>query len=112
MEGVEAKRLVAAYVQLYPLFQAAYQELGYPHGYFNDRLVQAIDDLLATPDVAGAAARAAEGALRVRRSRARGALGGTEDHAAHGQRERGAGEGQAARDQARDTRSATTARRP
>jgi hypothetical protein len=51
MEGVEAKRLVAAYVQLYPLFQAAYQELGYPQGYFNDRLVQTIDDLLATPDV-------------------------------------------------------------
>jgi hypothetical protein len=52
MESVEAKRLVATYVQLYPLFQAAYQELGYPNGYFNDRLVQAIDDLLATPDVA------------------------------------------------------------
>lgn len=52
MEAVDAKRLVAAYVQLYPLFQAAYQELGYPTGYFNDRLVQAIDDLLATPNVA------------------------------------------------------------
>lgn len=52
MEGVEAKRLVVAYVQLYPLFQAAYQELGYPKGYFNDRLVQAIDDMLAAPDVA------------------------------------------------------------
>jgi len=51
MEGVEAKRLVAAYVRLYPLFQSAYQELGYPNGYFNDRLVQTIDDLLATPDV-------------------------------------------------------------
>jgi hypothetical protein len=52
MEGVEAKRLVATYVRLYPLFQTAYQELGYPQGYFNDRLVQAIDDLLAAPDVA------------------------------------------------------------
>jgi hypothetical protein len=52
MEGVEAKRLVAAYVQLYPLFQSAYQELGYPNGYFNDRLVEAMDDMLATPDVA------------------------------------------------------------
>ncbi|MGH6612302.1 MAG: DUF3014 domain-containing protein, partial [Burkholderiaceae bacterium] len=28
-----------------------YQELGYPNGYFNDRLVQVIDHLLATPDV-------------------------------------------------------------
>jgi len=52
MEGVEAKRLVATYVQLYPLFQSAYQELGYPNGYFNDRLIQAIDDMLAAPDVA------------------------------------------------------------
>jgi hypothetical protein len=51
MEGVEAKRLVATYVQLYPLFQAAYQELGYPNGYFNDRLIVAIDDMLAAPDV-------------------------------------------------------------
>lgn len=51
MEGVESKRLVAAYVRLYPLFQKAYEELGYPNGYFNDRLVQAIDDLLAAPDV-------------------------------------------------------------
>lgn len=51
MEGVEAKRLVATYVQLYPLFQTAYQELGYPNGYFNDRLIVAIDDMLAAPDV-------------------------------------------------------------
>ena len=51
MEQVEAKRLVNTYVRLYPLFQSAYQELGYPNGYFNDRLVQAIDDLLATPEV-------------------------------------------------------------
>ena len=51
MEGVEAKRLVATYVQLYPLFQTAYQELGYPNGYFNDRLIVAIDDMLAAPEV-------------------------------------------------------------
>jgi hypothetical protein len=51
MEGADAKRLVATYVQIYPLFQSAYQELGYPNGYFNDRLIEAIDDLLATPDV-------------------------------------------------------------
>ena len=40
----------------YPLFQQAYQELGYPGGYFNDRLVDAIDNALATPDVGGAVA--------------------------------------------------------
>ncbi|MEO8753420.1 MAG: DUF3014 domain-containing protein [Casimicrobiaceae bacterium] len=55
MEAVEARRLVAAYVRLYPLFQSAYEELGYPNGYFNDRLVQAIDDLLAAPDIAAPA---------------------------------------------------------
>ena len=53
MEGVPARRLVTTYVQLYPLFQAAYQELGYPNGYFNDRLVSVIDLMLATPAVDG-----------------------------------------------------------
>ena len=52
LEAPEAKKLVAAYVLLYPLFQSAYQELGYPNGYFNDRLVVAIDDLLAAPEAA------------------------------------------------------------
>ncbi|HVN99509.1 MAG TPA: DUF3014 domain-containing protein [Steroidobacteraceae bacterium] len=39
----------SVYQRYYPLFQRAYQDLGYPQGYFNDRLVAAIDDLLATP---------------------------------------------------------------
>jgi DUF3014 family protein len=41
------------YQHFYPLFQRAYEDLGYPHAYFNDRLVAAIDDLLATPKPAG-----------------------------------------------------------
>jgi hypothetical protein len=41
------------YRQYYPLFQRAYEDLGYPKGYFNDRLVEVIDDLLATPHVTG-----------------------------------------------------------
>ena len=49
LEHVEPQALVAWYVQHYPLFQQAYRELGYPQGYFNDRLVQAIDDMLAAP---------------------------------------------------------------
>jgi hypothetical protein len=52
-ETVGGKKLVATYVHFYPLFQEEYQTLGYPKGYFNDRLVEAIDDLLATPDVKG-----------------------------------------------------------
>jgi len=51
--AVDTGKLVAAYVHLYPLFQQAYEDLGYPNGYFNDRLVEVIDHLLATPDVKG-----------------------------------------------------------
>ena len=41
------------YRRLYPLFQQAYEELGYPGRYFNDRVVEVIDQLLATPEVPG-----------------------------------------------------------
>ncbi|MCC6207629.1 MAG: DUF3014 domain-containing protein [Gammaproteobacteria bacterium] len=53
MEGLDTRRVVDAYVHLYPLFQNAYRELGYPKAYFNDRLMLAIDNLLATPEVSG-----------------------------------------------------------
>lgn len=49
----DPKALAAVYFRLYPLFQQAYENLGYPGKYFNDRMVQAIDSLLATPDVPG-----------------------------------------------------------
>ena len=52
-EAVDTKQLVAAYVRFYPLFQRAYQEQGYPSGYFNDRLIDAIDDMLAAPEIQG-----------------------------------------------------------
>lgn len=52
-ETVSLKDLVATYVRFYPLFQQAYVELGYPKRYFNDRLIAAIDNLLATPQVQG-----------------------------------------------------------
>jgi hypothetical protein len=52
-ENVDLRQAVAAYVRLYPLFQRAYEELGYPGRYFNDQLVEVIDLLLATPDVTG-----------------------------------------------------------
>ena len=38
------------YRQLYPQFQAAYESLGNPDGYFNDRVIEVIDHLLATPE--------------------------------------------------------------
>jgi hypothetical protein len=52
-EGVDTTRAVALYLHFYPLFQQAYVELGYPDGYFNDRLVEVIDHLLEAPEVQG-----------------------------------------------------------
>ncbi|HUG77317.1 MAG TPA: DUF3014 domain-containing protein [Burkholderiales bacterium] len=51
MQVVDSRALVAAYVRAYPLFQRAYEELGFPGKHFNDRLMEAIDDLLAAPEV-------------------------------------------------------------
>jgi hypothetical protein len=51
LNDVDPHALVAWYKHNYPLFQEAYRELGYPRGYFNDRLIVAIDDMLAAPDV-------------------------------------------------------------
>jgi hypothetical protein len=48
-ESLPVQRSVAWYVQFYPQLQQAYQDLGFPQGYFNDRLVEVIDQLLATP---------------------------------------------------------------
>lgn len=51
LEKLDTARVASTYREVYPLLQAAYEELGYPNKYFNDRLVAVIDDLLATPDV-------------------------------------------------------------
>ena len=53
IEGLPAAQLEALYRKYYPLFQEAYEELGYPDAYFNDRMVDVIDHLLATPEVTG-----------------------------------------------------------
>ncbi|WP_295371418.1 DUF3014 domain-containing protein [uncultured Pseudacidovorax sp.] len=52
-ESLDAARVAGVYARLYPLFQQAYEELGYPGRYFNDRLVAVIDHLLAAPEPAG-----------------------------------------------------------
>ena len=49
VESVDTVRAVALYKLLYPLFQRAYEALGYPGKHFNDRLVAVIDLLLETP---------------------------------------------------------------
>jgi hypothetical protein len=53
LSAVDSKQLVGLYVHFYPLFQQAYRDLGYPNGYFNDRLVEALDNALAAPVVEG-----------------------------------------------------------
>jgi hypothetical protein len=54
LESVDLDRATMAYRRLYPLFQQAYEDLGYPDRYFNDRLVEVIDLLLVTPEPRGA----------------------------------------------------------
>ncbi len=53
VKSLDANRLASVYFQFYPLFQQAYEDLGYPTEYFNDRVIHVIDHLLATPDVEG-----------------------------------------------------------
>ena len=48
-EAIDPGKAVALYARLYPLFQRAYEDIGFPGRYFNDRLVTVIDHLLATP---------------------------------------------------------------
>jgi Protein of unknown function (DUF3014) len=52
VQAADVKGLAAVYQRLYPLFQQAYEDLGYPGKYFNDRVVEVIDHLLETPEVA------------------------------------------------------------
>ena len=52
LRKLDTQQLADVYLRFYPLFQNAYRDLGYPNGYFNDRLVQVIDSMLATPQPA------------------------------------------------------------
>ncbi len=52
IEHLDIDALVAIYRHYYPLLQKVYENLGYPaSAYFNDRLVEVIDQLLDTPDI-------------------------------------------------------------
>lgn len=51
-KSLDMAQAATIYKQNYPLFQAAYEELGYPNQYFNDRLVEVIDHLLQAPELA------------------------------------------------------------
>ena len=49
LQTADLELVVATYRRFYPLLQESYRRLGYPKGYFNDRVVEVIDHLLATP---------------------------------------------------------------
>ena len=51
LESVPPQQIVALFNRYEPLLQQAFAELGYPDNLFKNRLLQAIDVLLATPDV-------------------------------------------------------------
>ena len=51
LSKLNSHQVVSVYKRYYPLFQEAYESLGYPNAYFNDRLIDVIDHLLATPEV-------------------------------------------------------------
>jgi hypothetical protein len=53
VKSLDVKQLASVYFHFYPLFQQAYEDLGYPTEYFNDRVIEVIDHLLETPEVQG-----------------------------------------------------------
>ncbi|HLX24828.1 MAG TPA: DUF3014 domain-containing protein [Usitatibacter sp.] len=53
-EATDPAAAIPMYLRFYPLFQQAYIDLGFPNGYFNDRLVEVIDHLLDAPEPKGA----------------------------------------------------------
>jgi len=50
LETADLEFIAATYRRFYPLLQESYRRLGYPKAYFNDRVVEVIDHLLATPE--------------------------------------------------------------
>ena len=49
LEKINAGLAMDLYVRMYPVLQQTYVDLGYPNRQFNDRLLQVINHLLATP---------------------------------------------------------------
>ena len=49
LESLNVERAVDLYARMYPVLQQTYVDLGYPNRQFNDRLLQVVNHLLATP---------------------------------------------------------------
>jgi hypothetical protein len=50
--NTDPEAIAATYRRFYPVLQKTYVEIGYPDGYFNDRVIEVIDHLLLTPNPA------------------------------------------------------------
>ncbi len=50
VDSLDADATAALYKRLYPQFQSAYENLGNPDGYFNDRVIEVIDHLVSAPE--------------------------------------------------------------
>lgn len=50
LQKADMKQVAEVYRHYYPLLQQAYEDLGYPDHYFNDRVIAAIDDMLRAPE--------------------------------------------------------------
>ena len=53
LTAISPQRAAQLYVQLYPLFEQAWRELGHPKSAFNDRLLAVIANLLQAPEPQG-----------------------------------------------------------
>ena len=53
LNAIDLNRVVQEYRRVYPLLQEAYVGLNAQNGYFNDRLVQVVDQLLDAPELSG-----------------------------------------------------------
>ena len=51
VESIDTKKILGLYRHYYPLFQEAYEDIGYKNLQFNDRLLEVIDHLLQTPNI-------------------------------------------------------------
>ena len=49
VDALDADAAVELYRRLYPQFQAEYEKLGNPEGYFNDRVIEVLDHLISAP---------------------------------------------------------------
>jgi hypothetical protein len=50
VDSLDAGATAVLYKRLYPQFQSAYENLGNPDGYFNDRVIEVIDHLVSAPE--------------------------------------------------------------